>query len=156
MRGSRSATFNRFMKPFRILPVALGAALALSACMHEAVPDSPVNYSGKRLFETLCANCHGLDGTGNGFTAPYTTGHPPDLTGIAARNGGAFPAEKVFRTIDGQFDTPGPGARHMPIWGYDLFTGEGDDETAHQQVLDMEHRLVTYVGSIQRPASATR
>jgi mono/diheme cytochrome c family protein len=144
------------MKLLRILPVTLGAVLALSACMHEAASDSLTNYSGKRLFETLCANCHGLDGTGNGFTAPYTAGHPPDLTGIAARNGGTFPAEKVFRTIDGQFDSPGPGARHMPIWGYDLFTGEGDDETAHQQVLDVEHRLVTYVGSIQQPATVSR
>ena len=88
------------MKLFRILPMTLGAALALSACMHEAASDSPADYSGKRLLETLCANCHGLDGTGNGFTAPYTTGHPPDLTGIAARNGGIFPAEKGFRTID--------------------------------------------------------
>ena len=140
-----------------IRTLTLGAALALSACAHEpAADDSPVHYSGKRLFETLCANCHGLDGTGNGFTAPYTSGHPPDLTGIAVRNGGTFPAEKVFRTIDGQFDSPGPGACHMPIWGYDLFTGEGDDETAHQQVLDMEHRLVTYVGSIQQAATASR
>jgi hypothetical protein len=42
----------------------------------------------------------------------------------------------------------------MPIWGYDLFTGEGDDETAHQQVLDREHRIVTYVESLQEPHPA--
>lgn len=142
------------MRLFRKLGVALVASLTLSACVHDPASDSPAHYSGKRLFETLCANCHGADGTGNGPAAPYTTGHPPDLTRIAAHNGGPFPAEKVFRTIDGQFDSSPPDSRHMPIWGYDLFTGEGDDETAHQQVLDMEHRLVEYVGSIQEPAAA--
>jgi len=86
--------------------------------------------------------------------SPYTTGQPPDLTRVAARNGGTFPAERVFRVIDGQSDSPPPNSRHMPIWGYELFTGEGDDETAHQQVLDMEHRLVKYVHSIQQPATA--
>lgn len=141
---------------FGILTMTLGAALTLSACAHESTTDSPVHYSGERLLETLCSNCHGSDGTGNGPAAPYTTGHPPDLTRIAVRNGGTFPGEQVFRVIDGQFDSPEPNARHMPIWGYDLFTGEGDDETAHQQVLDMEYRLVEYVGSIQQPASASR
>jgi hypothetical protein len=86
---------------------------------------------------------------------PYIAASPPDLTQIATRNGGAFPKERVFRTIDGQFDSPPPNTRHMPIWGYDLFTGEGDDETAHQQVLDMEHRIVTYVESLQEPPPAT-
>jgi len=134
--------------------VISGAALILSACVHQPASDSPAHYSGERLFETLCANCHGADGTGNGPASPYTTGQPPDLTRVAARNGGTFPAEKVFRVIDGQFDSPPPNSRHMPIWGYELFTGEGDDETAHQQVLDMEHRLVKYVHSIQQPATA--
>ncbi len=82
---------------------------------------------------------------------PYIAAHAPDLTQISTRNGGAFPQERVFRTIDGQFDSPTPNARHMPIWGYDLFTGEGDDETAHQQVLDMEHRIVAYVKALQEP-----
>ena len=130
--------------------------LTLSACVHQPASDSPAHYSGERLFETLCANCHGADARGNGPAASYTTGHPPDLTRIAARNGGTFPAERVFQVIDGQFDSPPPGSRHMPIWGYELFTGEGDDETAHQQVLDAEHRLVSYLSSIQEPAAVSR
>ena len=96
-----------------------------------------------------CSGCHGVDGDGVGSVAPYIAVRPPALTGIAAGNGGTFPTEKVFRIIDGQFDSPPPGTWHMPIWGYDLFTGEGDDETAHQQVLDMEHRIVRYIESIQ-------
>jgi hypothetical protein len=87
-----------------------------------------------------------MDATGNGPVQPYTVAQAPDLTKIAIRNGGRFPAEQVVRTVDGQFDSPSPNSRHMPIRGYNLFTGEGDDEAAHQQVLDMEHRIVKYVG----------
>ena len=82
---------------------------------------------------------------------PYITASPADLTQISTRNGGTFPKERVFRTVDGQFESAPPNTRHMPIWGYDLFTGEGDDETAHQQVLDLEHRIVAYVESLQEP-----
>jgi len=80
---------------------------------------------------------------------PFIAARAPDLTQISVRNDGKFPQERVFRTVDGQFDSPPPNSRHMPIWGYDLFTGEGDDEAAHQQVIDMEHRIVRYVESIQ-------
>jgi hypothetical protein len=94
-----------------------------------------------------------MDASGGGPAEPYTAARAPDLTQISVRNGGVFPVDRVFRTIDGQFDSPPPNSRHMPIWGYDLFSGEGDDETAHQQVLDAEHRIVKYVESIQKGVS---
>jgi hypothetical protein len=125
------------------------AAGFLCGCVQNPSADSTAGYSGRRLYLVYCSGCHGMDATGAGPVEPYTSAQAPDLTRIAVRNGGEFPAERVFRTVDGQFDSPPPNSRHMPIWGYDLFTGEGDDETAHQQVLDMEHRIVTYVESIQ-------
>lgn len=139
------------VRSLRRFALVLPATLALLGCVHDPVADSPAHYSGRHLFEVYCSGCHGPDGHGAGSVQPYIAAHAPDLTQIATRHGGTFPQERVFRTIDGQFDSPPPNARHMPIWGYDLFTGEGDDETAHQQVLDMEHRLVTYVESLQEP-----
>jgi hypothetical protein len=137
--------------------VAAGAfalvALALSGCEHDRYAETPEHYSGGHLFQVYCSGCHGLDARGRGSVEPYATGQAADLTQISARNGGVFPRERVFRTIDGQFDSPPPNARHMPIWGYDFFDGEGDDEAAHQRVLDMEHRLVLYVESLQEPAT---
>lgn len=140
----------RLLKRFAI---ALPATLSLFGCVHDR-PVTPAHYSGRHLFEVYCSGCHGLDGHGRGSVQPYIAASPPDLTQISTRNGGVFPKERVFRTVDGQSDSPPPGARHMPIWGYDLFTGEGDDETAHQQVLDIEHRIVTYVESLQEPPPA--
>jgi mono/diheme cytochrome c family protein len=134
---------------FRGVLAAIVVAVALLGCAHEHAGDPTAHYSGQRLYETYCSGCHGLDGEGNGPVEPFTAAHAPRLTRIAARNGGSFPAEKVFRMIDGQFETPPPNTRHMPIWGYELFTGEGDDEAAHQKVTDMEHRIVKYLESIQ-------
>jgi hypothetical protein len=38
----------------------------------------------------------------------------------------------------------------MPVWGYEFFGDEPDDEVAHQQASDMVQRLVEYLRSIQR------
>jgi len=130
--------------------ILLPATLSLLGCAaHDRFADSTAHYSGGHLYQVYCSGCHGLDGHGAGSVEPFTTAHAPDLTQISVRNDGKFPQERVFRTVDGQFDSPPPNSRHMPIWGYDLFTGEGDDEAAHQQVLDMEHRIVRYVESLQ-------
>ena len=152
MRNNRAGALE--VSAPRNLAVALVAIALLSACSRDRFVDSPAHYSGGHLYQVYCSGCHGLDGHGAGSVEPYTTARAPDLTQISARNGGEFPRERVFRTIDGQFDSPPPNSRHMPIWGYDFFTGEGDDETAHQQVLDMEHRIVRYVESLQQPASS--
>jgi mono/diheme cytochrome c family protein len=140
------------MKALNLSAAIVCAVATLAGCAHKPETPSLAGSSGEHLFQTLCSNCHGLDGMGNGPVSPYISGQPPDLTHITARSGGKFPAERVFQVIDGQFDSPAPNARHMPIWGYDLFDGGGDDETAHQQVLDVEHSLVRYIESIQEPA----
>ena len=70
------------------------AALTLAACVEE--PET-----GAEIFATECAGCHGADARGDG---PYARGLdtvPPDLTTIAARNGGVFPRDQVMSTIDG-------------------------------------------------------
>jgi hypothetical protein len=74
----------------------------------------------------------------------------PDLTGIARRNGGEFPSEKVFRIIDGQWELPAHGSRPMPLWGYDFYGDEGSDEEEHHQATARIDSLVSYLASIQR------
>ena len=69
--------------------------LALSAC----IDTGPVN--GTMSFAENCAGCHGADATGNGPAAAMLAVPPPDLTLIAARNGGVFPRNQVASTIDG-------------------------------------------------------
>lgn len=80
---------------------------------------------GQREFAANCATCHGHDGKGRGPVAGFLTKNPPDLTLLARQNGGVFPMDRLYRTIDGR-DLPegaqaaGPhGNREMPIWGRD-------------------------------------
>ncbi len=74
--------------------ISLIPILALAAC----VEDSPPN--GAMLFAENCAACHGANAQGGSLDVTLTT-VPPDLTRIAARNGGVFPRNRVASTIDG-------------------------------------------------------
>jgi mono/diheme cytochrome c family protein len=70
------------------------AALGLAACVEEPV-------DGRTAYMENCASCHGADATGGGAAARNLATAPPDLTTIAARNGGTFPTDQVISTIDG-------------------------------------------------------
>jgi hypothetical protein len=74
----------------------------------------------------------------------------PDLTRIAERHQGEFPTENVRRTIDGRWDRREHGARDMPVWGWQLYDSQSqNDAEARAQVNSMIDRLVAYVRSIQ-------
>lgn len=131
----------------RLCQMALAGSLL--ACTTVSHPSGPETYSGARLYEVFCASCHGSQGRGDGPVAPFIKADVPDLTLISARSGGQFPAEQVYRSVDGQSRRPTHGPRHMPVWGYEFFAGDGDDESAHKQAGDMVERLVAYLASIQ-------
>ena len=76
---------------------------------------------------------------------------PANLTEIAKRNGGQFPSEMVFRTIDGRQPIRGHGGPDMPVWG-DVFMRSRDAGDA-ERVKAVIQSLVDFLGSIQlRPA----
>jgi mono/diheme cytochrome c family protein len=77
---------------------------------------------GGEFFFTYCASCHGDDATGGGPMASILNVTPPDLTGLAAANGGAFPVTRVVYRIDGRDPVLAHGGP-MPIFG-DIFEGE--------------------------------
>ena len=70
------------------------AILGLAACVEEPI-------DGRTAYLENCARCHGADGMGGGPAARDLAVAPPDLTTIAARNGGVFPTNQVMSTIDG-------------------------------------------------------
>jgi len=72
---------------------------------------------------------------------------PSDLTEIAKRNGGVFPSELVFRTIDGKNPVRGHGGPDMPVWG-DAFARSRDGGSP-EKVKQMIESLVNYLESIQ-------
>ena len=74
--------------------LAILAVLGLAACVEEPI-------DGRTAYLENCASCHGVDGKGDGPAARGLAVAPPDLTTIAARNGGVFPTDQVMSTIDG-------------------------------------------------------
>ena len=115
-------------------------------------PHAPKQVStGGELYRTYCAVCHGTAARGDGQLASAMVRKPPDLTEIAKRNGGEFPPELVFRTIDGKRPVRGHGGPDMPVWG-DAFarSRHGVDP---EEVKRMIQALVDFLESIQaRPA----
>ena len=51
---------------------------------------------------------------------------PPDLSQLSRKNGGVFPFERVYGSIDGRQDVKGHGSRDMPIWGKDYQVKAGE------------------------------
>jgi mono/diheme cytochrome c family protein len=108
-------------------------------------------YTGPQLYRRFCESCHGKSGAGDGPVAPFFKLLPPDLTEIAKRSGGAFPAERVRRILDGRENPPPHGAREMPVWGLD-FAMSADDPAQGNAVAERTiARLVEYLRSIQKP-----
>jgi len=136
----------------RILRWAIGAAavLTLLACTQSARFQQVGAESGSQLFSVYCSSCHGAEAHGNGPVADIIKVPVPDLTRIASRNGGSFPAEKVYHVIDGQWEIPAHGARHMPVWGYEFFGTAGDDQNVHKRASQRIDTLVEYLRNIQQ------
>ena len=77
---------------------------------------------GERLYTRYCTACHGPQGTGDGPMTRVLTVDPPDLTRLAAKNGGGFPRRRVIWRMDGRDPILAHG-NEMPVYG-DLLTGE--------------------------------
>jgi mono/diheme cytochrome c family protein len=128
------------------------AATVLAAGVTLAQPRSDL---GRIEYEANCQSCHGVGGRGDG---PYSVNLKlpvPDLTLLAQRSGGVFPADRVQRLIDGREDLKGHGGRQMPIWGLrygkdavEYFRGDvADPETFTRQRVQA---LTAYLRTLQR------
>jgi len=145
----------RAMK-FISLAVILAAGSTLAAAQQapaQTVPtvkrvpisDAPSN-SGKEMFNSYCAVCHGKDGKGNGPAAPAMKTSPTDLTLLAQKDGGKYPAAHVAAVIKGQAMTPSHGSQDMPVWG-PLFSSisQGHESQVQQRITN----LVAYIETLQ-------
>ena len=113
----------------------------------EAVKKTAAN-SGSEMFTTYCAVCHGPDGKGKGPAAAALKKEPANLTQLAKKNGGKFPALRVAQFIEGQEVVAAHGSRDMPIWGNLFRVMEpvgGSDGSSKLRI----HNLTDYVESLQ-------
>ena len=126
---------------------AIGAFVTTMLLPAPALAQLKQVVPGGELFRTYCASCHGTAARGDGPLASAMTRKPADLTEIAQRNGGLYPSELVFRTIDGKNPVRGHGGPDMPVWG-DAFARSRDGSDP-EKVRSMIQSLVDFLESVQ-------
>jgi mono/diheme cytochrome c family protein len=135
-----------------VIPAALAAPQAPAAPAPKEAPklDTNAASSGSTPYQRFCAVCHGPTARGNGPLASDLRVPVPDLTTIAARSGGVFPAARVQKIITSGENLRGHGSADMPAWG-DVFkrTTGLDGATPDQAIRNLTH----YLWSLQRDAA---
>lgn len=133
----------------------IGVMLSSNVVGGMASPQKSVQDNSERLIQSLkgpdlfrahCAVCHGVDGKGNGPMAARLKATVPDLTRIAQRNAGTFPAERIRSIIAGDKVLNGHGSREMPIWGPIFHEVEWDQDFGNVRL----ENLTEYLRSIQQ------
>lgn len=146
-----------FIKKVGWIVIALSVFLALAMAQDQsqdqsgkAIKHVPIKItsaaSGKEMYESYCAVCHGTDGKGNGPAAGALKVAPSDLTTLSKDNGGKFPSLKVATAIRGDSNVTAHGTKDMPVWG-SLFRdmSHGHEGEIQQRV----NNLTNYIESLQ-------
>jgi mono/diheme cytochrome c family protein len=136
-------------RPALVLGAAITAACAIGFISAQNKTESPtvVAVNGGEIFRDHCAVCHGKDGRGRGPATIALKGPVPDLTQIARRNGGIFPASRVKAVIAGTEQGPAAhGSREMPIWGPIFHNFEWDQDLGEVRL----QNVTDYLQSIQK------
>lgn len=134
----------RIISTSLLVLIATLIAAAASVNMKVVPVQSTPPSSGREMFATYCATCHGADGKGSGAAAPALKMHPTDLTVLSLHNGGKFPALDVMVTIqDGAVAVH--GTPEMPVWGPILKSVSSSPIVVRQRIAN----LTSYIESLQ-------
>ena len=121
MKPPKSGVYFMALQGAVLLAGLLAAASTAPDHKAQKSTDQPIRVTsslkGIDIYRAHCASCHGVEGKGDGPVAPALNTRLPDLTTIAQRNGGIFPASRVSKIISGDEIIAGHGSRDMPIWG---------------------------------------
>jgi mono/diheme cytochrome c family protein len=102
--------------------------------------------SGKQMFMSYCAPCHGTGARGDGPVAASLKTPPFDLTTLSKKHGGQFPDKHVLAVLQFGVDVPSHGSTAMPVWGPVLGSMSKTNSMDRQIRIN---NLVDYLKSIQ-------
>lgn len=117
---------------------------------HSKVVTIPANkttpVSGKQMYGSYCAPCHGVNGKGDGPVGAALKTQPADLSVLARDNGGKFPSAHVISVLQYGAKIPSHGTAEMPVWGPVL--GKMDQANTQERQLRISN-LSRYLETIQ-------
>ncbi|HEV8076061.1 MAG TPA: cytochrome c [Candidatus Acidoferrum sp.] len=129
--------------------LTIGTANVASA-QEKVIKKTPVQQSdpssGKAMYASYCAACHGPAGKGDGPAASELKVPPADLTQLAKNNGGKFPADHLRAILDFGVKAPAHGTNDMPVWGQLFHALDQNDQV---KVNLRIQNLVEYVRTLQ-------
>ncbi len=126
-----------------------GFAVMLAAGQSTSPATPPLvieSMYGPDLYRLYCATCHGRDGRGNGPAAASLKVPPPDLTRLARRRTGVFPARDVEAIVRGGTVITAHGSDEMPVWGPIFYALDPSDARVKARISS----LVGHLASIQQ------
>lgn len=141
---------NPIYRRFSLLAVLLLFASGFASAQEKKIEKAPIQptsaASGPEMYKAYCAVCHGKDGKGDGPAASELKVPPPDLTTLARRHDGKYPADYVANVLRNGEKAPAHGTSDMPVWG-PLFSSisQGDQSQVNQRIAN----LTNYIKSLQ-------
>jgi mono/diheme cytochrome c family protein len=133
--------------------LVVGVSLCLAQEKTEQKPvvkQTPIKQtsaaSGKEMYTQYCAPCHGVDAKGNGPAASAMKAPPTDLTLLAKKHDGKYPANSVASVLKFGSGPGVHGSKEMPVWGPLFQSLDKFHDTAVQQRIS---NLVGYIETLQ-------
>ena len=134
-----------------LIAILLACALVSAAqeskpvVKHETAPaTSPA--SGKEMFMSYCASCHGKDAKGDGPAAAALKQAPADLTALTELHDGKYPSDLVTSVLRGQTKLMAHGDQDMPVWGPVFWKmSQGHEEMVQMRIANLNK----YIESLQ-------
>ena len=95
--------------------VMFGVAQEKEKTVNKAPIQNVTPASAEETFKSYCAACHGKDAEGAGPATVDLKSTPPDLTTLAKRHGGKFPADYVSNVLRNGVKAPAHGSSDIPF-----------------------------------------
>ena len=132
-----------------LLPALLVFSASPGNAQTKEVKKEPVKMtsaaSGSEMFASYCAPCHGKDAKGDGPAASALKVPPANLTELAKKNNGKFPANHIATDLRSGV-SGAHGSTDMPVWGPLFSKVSSNDEAIVQMRIS---NLIRYLESLQ-------
>jgi len=132
------------------LAILVASPFFFGAAAQQSPVKIPVNEtpatSGKQMFVSYCAPCHGVEGRGHGPAASALKMPPTDLTMLSKNNQGKFPADHLTSVLRFGSEMPVHGSAEMPVWGPTLTRmdqNDNDHAKAELRISNLKHYIET-------------
>jgi mono/diheme cytochrome c family protein len=129
-----------------VLTVAMGMSYAESTDKVTIQVSKTPATNGRAMYASYCAQCHGVDGKGQGPVASALKIPPTDITVLSKNNHGKFPDSHLVSVLQNGAEIQAHGTAEMPIWGPIL--GRMNQNSPQDRLLRISN-LSRYVESLQ-------